>query len=151
LDAGVKVVLAHCASDGDDEDLDQGKSAPRVKSYELFARLMDEKAYQSMLYADISAITLRNHAWAIKPLLEHSAWHSRLLNGSDYPLPGILPLFDLDSLVAENLLAADDVPLLLELQTYNPLLFDFALKRLLRSGDQSFPVSIFHTRSFFST
>jgi mannonate dehydratase len=151
LDAGVKVVLAHCASDGEDEDLDQGKSPPRVKSYDLFARLMDEKSYQSVLYADISAITLRNHAWAIKPLLTYSDWHSRLLNGSDYPLPGILPLFDLDTLVAENLLAADYVPLLLELQTYNPLLFDFALKRLLRNGEQGFPAAIFHTRSFFST
>jgi mannonate dehydratase len=62
LDAGVKVVLAHCASDGDDVDLDRGANAQRVRSYNLFDRLMDESAYKPLLYADISAITLRNHA-----------------------------------------------------------------------------------------
>jgi len=151
LDEGVKVVLAHCASDGEDEDLDQGKSAPRVKSFELFARLMNETTYKSLLYADISAITLRNHAWVIKSLLQQTTWHNRLLNGSDYPLPAILPLFDLDYLVTENLLAADYQPLLLELQKYNPLLFDFTLKRLLRTGENRFPVSVFETRRFFES
>ena len=149
LDAGVRVVLAHCASDGDDVDLDKG-SNERVRSYDLFARLMDEATYESLLTADISAITLRNHDWVIKPLLERTDWHHRLLNGSDYPLVGIVPLFDLSGLVSENLLAAEYQPLLDELQLHNPLLFDFALKRLLRFGEQSFPASVFETRRFFA-
>lgn len=149
LDAGVRVVLAHCASDGEDNDLDQGESAQRVKSFELFARLMDETAYKSLLYADISAITLRNHAWVIKPLLQRTDWHCRLLNGSDYPLAAIVPLFNLNKLMNENLLEQEAVPLLHTLLGYNPLLFDFALKRLLRSGEYQFPVSIFETRRFF--
>ena len=149
LDAGVKVVLAHCASDGDDIDLDKGNDAERVKSFSLFARLMDESRYNSLLYADISALTLRNHAWVIPDLLQRQAWHSRLLDGSDYPLAGILPLFNLDSFVSENLLPQEAVPVLNAIQKHNPLLFDFALKRLLRNGAAQFPVSVFETRRFF--
>jgi mannonate dehydratase len=150
LDAGVKVVLAHCASEGDDIDLDQGENAERVKSFTLFARLMDEPRYHSLLYGDISAITLRNHAWVIASLLQRQDWHHRLLNGSDYPLAGIVPLFDLDKLVSNNLLAQDSVSLLYTLQNYNPLLFDLALKRLLHSDHISFPASVFETRRFFT-
>lgn len=149
LDTGVKLVLAHCASEGDDVDLDKGENAQRVKSFDLFARLMDEWRYNTLLYADISAITLRNHAWVIGALLQRQDWHSRLLNGSDYPLAAIVPLFNLDKLVRENLLAQEAVPLLKALISYNPLLFDFALKRLLRSGESQFPVSVFETRRFF--
>jgi mannonate dehydratase len=149
LDAGVKVVLAHCASDGDDIDLDKGVQAKPVKSFSLFARLMDEKNYNKLLYGDISAVTLRNHAWVIASLLQQRDWHSRLLNGSDYPLVGIVPLFNLDKLQRENLLAEEAVPLLNRLISYNPLLFDFALKRLLHSGEYQFPTTVFETRRFF--
>jgi len=55
LDAGVKVVLAHCASDGDDVDLDAG-DGKRVKSFELFSRMMDEPQYVGLLYGEISAL-----------------------------------------------------------------------------------------------
>ncbi len=79
LDAGVRVVLAHCASDGDDEDLDNNKQ--RVKSFALFTRMMDEAKYKDLLVGEISALTLINHAWALKPLLQRADWHSRLLNG----------------------------------------------------------------------
>lgn len=149
LDAGVKVVLAHCASEGDDVDLDKGDNAQRLTSFELFARLMEESQYKPLLYADISAITLRNHAWVIASLLQRQDWHSRLLNGSDYPLAAIVPLFNLDKLVSENLLEAEAVPLLQTLIGYNPLLFDFTLKRLLRNGGSQFSVSVFETRRFF--
>lgn len=150
LDAGVRVVLAHCASDGEDIDLDKGGNAERVKSFELFARLMDEPRYKTLVYGDISAISLRNHAWVIAALLKRQDWHSRLLNGSDYPLAAIVPLFNLDKLVSENLLAQQAVPVLNEIQGYNPLLFDFALKRLLSLDGVSFPASVFETRRFFA-
>jgi mannonate dehydratase len=149
LDAGVRVVLAHCASDGEDVDMDKGNQTEPVKSFELFARLMDEPLYSKLLYADISAITLRNHAWVISALLQKPDWHHRLLNGSDYPLVGIVPLFNLTKLVNENLLVPEAVPVLKTLLGYNPLLFDFALKRLLRSGANQLPASVFETRRFF--
>ena len=45
LDQGVKVVLAHCASDGEDEDLDL-VNKPKVKSLALFTRMMEQDEYQ---------------------------------------------------------------------------------------------------------
>lgn len=149
MDHGVRVVMAHCASDGDDVDFDKGQNGPRVKSFDLFARLMDEPRYEKLAFADISALTQFNRAWALKAVLQRSEWHPRLLNGSDYPLPGVMPLFSASDMAAMGLLAPTSVPLLQEIRTHNPLLFDFALKRLLKLGQKQFPSSIFETRRFF--
>ena len=150
LDAGVRVVVAHCASIGKDIDLDKGEHGPRVPSFELFTRLMAEPAYQQHLYADISAITQRNHSMAVlRTIIEHQDWHGRLLNGTDYPLPGVLPLISPTQIAKAGLLDKEVAPVLNEIQNYNPLLFDFVLKRQLRAGKQQLPASIFHTRDFF--
>lgn len=149
MDHGVRVVVAHCASDGDDVDLDKSADGPRVKSFELFARLMDEPRYEQFCYADISALTQFNRAWALKTVLQRSEWHPRLLNGSDYPLPGVMPLFSAGDMAKMGLLDKDAVPWLKEVRAHNPLLFDFALKRLLRLNGRSFPASVYETREFF--
>lgn len=149
MDHGVRVVVAHCASDGDDQDTDRGANGPRVKSFELFARLMDEPRYADKLHGDISALTQLNRAWALKAVLQRSEWHPRLLNGSDYPLPGVMPLFSVNDMAGMGLLDPAVVPVLQEVRTHNPLLFDFALKRLLRLGQIQFPSSVFETRRFF--
>ncbi|MFA6904572.1 MAG: amidohydrolase family protein [Gallionellaceae bacterium] len=150
LDAGVRVVVAHCASIGEDIDLDKGKHGPHVASIELFARLMADANYQKNLFGDISAIVMRNRSIAtLRSIIEHQDWHDRLLNGSDYPLPGVLPLYTTGKLAKAGLLDSAAVPVLDEIQRYNPLLFDFVLKRQLRSGTQKLPQSIFHTRDFF--
>lgn len=147
LDAGVRVVLAHCASDGEDEDLDHDNKA--VKSFELFARLMDTPAYQTLAFGEISATTLINHAWVLKPLLKRHDWHHRLLNGTDYPLPGIMPLISTKYLARLGLLSTDDLPFLQALQNYHPLMFDFAVKRRIHFEGQRFPATTFQTRTFF--
>ena len=150
MDAGVRVVAAHCASIGDDIDLDKGEHGPRVPSFELFARLMTETRYQNHLFADISAITQRNRSIkTLRAIIEHQEWHGRLINGSDYPLPGVLPLFATAKLARAGLLDKEIVPVLDQIQHYNPLLFDLVLKRQLRVGSQKLPASIFHTRDFF--
>jgi len=41
-------------------------------------------------------------------------------------------------------------PVLKEIRLHNPLLFDFVLKRALRSGGKAFPASVFETRKFFA-
>ncbi|MGH6693101.1 MAG: amidohydrolase family protein, partial [Gammaproteobacteria bacterium] len=93
LEHGVRVVLAHCATLGEDRDLDRGEHGPYVASFSLFARLMDDPRYRANLYGDISSIAQVNRAGpALRALLERDDWHPRLLNGSDYPLPGIVPL-----------------------------------------------------------
>lgn len=149
MDHGVRVVVAHCASDGDDQDTDRGANGPRVKSFDLFARLMDEPRYASLIHADISALTQFNRAWALKAVLQRDHWHARLLNGSDYPLPGVMPLFSASDMAETGLLDPAAVPLLQEIRVHNPLLFDFALKRLLHLEQRRFPPSVFETRHFF--
>jgi uncharacterized protein len=147
LDQGVRIILAHCASDGDDEDLDNG--AKRVKSLDLFARLMDTRDYQTLVYGEISALTLINHAWAIKTVLERTDWHPRLVNGSDYPLPAIMPLINTRQLNQMGLLDSEHLDFLQKLKIMNPLMFDFAVKRLLQYNGFSFNKGIFETRKFF--
>jgi mannonate dehydratase len=149
LDQGVRVVMAHCASDGDDRDLDRGPDGPYVKSYTLFARMMDDARHAGLLFGEISALTQFNRSWALRDVLQHREWHPRLLNGSDYPLPGIMPLFSPAGLADEGLLTPEAVPLLEAIRGYNPLLFDFALKRLLKLDGSGFPASVFQTRDFF--
>lgn len=143
LDLGVRVVVAHCASHGEDLDTD-GRRRP---SFELLARLLD--AGLPGLYADISAVTQFNRAEVLDTLLARPDWHGRLLNGSDYPLPGILPLISLEALVRRELLDDAARPFLNTLREHNPLLFDFALKRLLRKRGVGFADSVFETRPFF--
>ncbi|WP_323001205.1 amidohydrolase family protein [Denitromonas sp.] len=150
LAAGVRVVMAHCASMGEDVDLDRGVDGPRVPSFELFARMMADPAHADHLFADISAITLRNRSLAVlRTIIEQVQWHPRLLWGTDYPLPGILPLISPAQLAAENMLVPAAVPLLEEIRLHNPILFDLVLKRLLRSRGQRLAPQIFETRRFF--
>ena len=55
LEHGVRVVVAHCATMGEDRDLDQGANGPYVESFALFARLMDEARHgNTLLYGDLS-------------------------------------------------------------------------------------------------
>ena len=59
LDAGVRVVVAHCASLGMGRDLDR-PDPPLVDNFALFARLMDEPRHRANLRGDISAVTQGN-------------------------------------------------------------------------------------------
>lgn len=150
LDRGVRVVVAHCASLGQDVDLDRGPAGPRVPSFDLFARLMDDARYGPHLAGDISAITQRNRDLrVVRTLLARRDWHGRLLNGSDYPLPGVMPLFSPQELAAAGLLDPAAAGVINELQGYNPLLFDFVLKRHLRLDGAGLSPSVFETRPFF--
>jgi len=150
LDAGVRVVVAHCASLGEDRDLDRGANGPVVDSFALFERLMDEPRYARRLYGDVSAMTQVNRAGgALARVVERTEWHARLLNGSDYPLPGLMPIFSVEYLVSLGLLEAAAAPVLTEIRSHNPLLFDFVLKRALRANGRAFAAGVFETRRFF--
>lgn len=145
LDAGVRVVVAHCASLG----TAQGDVA-ELSNFELFAQMMDDARYRENLYGDISAITQFNRMDVIATLLARRDWHARLLNGSDYPLPGVVPLVSLESLVEERLLEAGAVEPLARMRDNNVLLFDFVLKRSLRLDGHGFTPSVFETAPFFT-
>src|SRR5687767_4643010 len=123
LDHGVKVIAAHCAGLGENEDFDDpGKK--RIPNFDLFLRLMNEKRYEGLVFGDISAMTQFNRAG--KPLatiLERESLHARLVNGSDYPLPAINVLIRTGPLVKAGYINAAERDSLNEIYNYNPLLF----------------------------
>jgi mannonate dehydratase len=90
-----------------------------------------------------------NRVDVIPTLLSRRDWQGRLLNGSDYPLPGVVPLIDVRKLVTRGLLAAELVEPLLQLRHHNVLLFDFVLKRSLALNGQRFADEVFQTAPFF--
>lgn len=145
LDLGVKVIMSHAASLGDDLDLDNPKNG-RVSSFDLFLRLMGEKKYEGILFGDISATTQYNRlSRPVATLLQRKDLHHRLVNGSDYPLPAINILIRTRNLLSEGFITEEEREQLNEIYDYNPLLYDFAIKRVLRHPDTGdrFPASVF--------
>jgi predicted TIM-barrel fold metal-dependent hydrolase len=146
LEHGVRVIAAHCASLGHALDPDK-RSAPRVPAFELFARLMDERAHEGLLLGDISAVfQINRRSGVARRLLERDDWQPRLLHGSDYPLPGIPVLTRPQRLADAGLLEPAAVPVLLSIREHNPLLFDFVLKRSLRLNGRGLSPAVFETR-----
>ena len=131
LDLGVTVIVAHCASLGKNADLDHpGKVA---RNFDLFLRLMEDPNYRGRLFGDLSAITQINRLPApLQTLLARPDFDGRLLNGSDYPLPGVDLIIWTRRLVELKMISAAERKALNEVWKRNPLLFDFVLKRTLK-------------------
>ena len=149
LDHGVKVIVAHCAGLGENEDLDRADKR-LTPNFDLFLRLMSEKRYEGLVFGDISAMTQFNRAG--KPLasvLAREHLHERLVNGSDYPLPAINVLIRTGPLMRAGYINADERGSLNEIYDYNPLLFDFVLKRTIRlpGTKRRLPASVFMRNS----
>lgn len=132
LDLGLRVIIAHAASLGACEDLDSGKSEKKT-CFDLFLRMMDEPKYNSLLFGEISAMLQFNRMPVpFETLLRRPDLHPRLVNGSDYPLPAINALIWTRSLARDGFITAEERESLNEIYDYNPLLFDFVLKRTIR-------------------
>jgi predicted TIM-barrel fold metal-dependent hydrolase len=149
LDHGVKVIVAHCAGLGTNEDLDT-PDRKKLANFDLFLRLMDERRYEGLVFGEISAMTQFNRAG--KPLitiLQRQDLHERLVNGSDYPLPAVNALIRTRPLVKRGYLAPAEANSLQEVYDFNPLLFDFVLKRTLKlpGTDRRLPAGIFMTNT----
>ena len=145
LDCGVKVIAAHCASEGKGLDLDSSApKQPYVSNYSLFRRLMEEPKYKQLLFGDISAIVGFLRIPYLKTLLDDEAIHDRLVYGSDYPLPCVSALTSTVQMQWNGLIRPEHVPCLKELYNFNPLLYDLALKRVVRGPKGGhFPAKIF--------
>jgi mannonate dehydratase len=144
LDLGVTVVMAHAASLGTNEDLDH--PGEMRSNFDLFLRLMDEPRYEGKLYGEISAITQVNRLPdPLVVLLGRSDLHHRLINGSDYPLPAINIVIQTRALVRYGMLSSEERKWLNEIYDYNPLLFDYAVKRTIRHPESGkrFPAGVF--------
>jgi mannonate dehydratase len=132
LDAGVRVIVAHCASMGSFPDADSD-DAREAASFDLFMRLFTDPRYESNLYADISTLAQVHHGTRpLQELLKAPELHDRLLYGSDYPLPALRFMVIPGKLELSRLIDAADRRLCDELFDVNPLLFDFAVNRSLR-------------------
>ncbi len=150
LEHGVRIIVAHCASLGRGIDLDVGPNGPSISCFDLFARMMQEPRYENFLFGDISAITQINRVGpALVTAITRDDWQPRLLNGSDYPLPGVLPLFSLNQMLRRGYITEPEAEVLSAIRRHNPLLFDFVLKRTLRVDKHAFGTAPFQTRDFF--
>lgn len=147
LDHGVKVIIAHCAGLGSNEDLDSKDRKP-VHNFDLFMRLMDDKRYEGLVFGDISAMTQFNRiGQPLRTILTREDLHERLVNGSDYPLPAVNILIRTRPLVKEGYITESEGQSLKEIYVFNPLLFDFVLKRAMKlpGTAKSLPSSVFMT------
>lgn len=132
LDSGVKVIVAHCATAGTSVDLDD-PTHPEIDNFLLFMRLFDNPEYEGTLFADISAMTLVNQVGnSLKEILARQDLHTRLLYGSDYPLPAVDILNQNYALGLLGYLNEDIIEELDEIQAVNPLLYSFVLMRSLK-------------------
>jgi hypothetical protein len=132
LDLGIRVIIAHAASLGSCDDLDSGQGE-KANCFDLFLRLMDEPKYLGLVFGEISAMLQFNRMPVpFATLLTRQDLHPRLVNGSDYPLPAINALIHTRSLANDGFITADERQALNEIYDYNPLLFDFVLKRTAR-------------------
>ena len=144
LDHNVRVILAHAGNRGMNEDLDNpGRQA---RNFDLWLRMMDDSRYEHLLFSDISAITqtIRSHK-DLRILLERDDLHSRLVNGSDYPLPAIDIFIQPWLLQIGGFITNQERKALNEIRRRNPLLFDFALKRTIKHPETGakFPAHLF--------
>ena len=142
LDKGVRVVMAHAASAGQNQD----ENGVFHDNFDLFMRLMDSPQYDGDLFGEISALTQFNRLpGPLTELLERPDIHHRLVNGSDYPLPAINILISTRLLAYYGFITEEEKHLLNEIYRVNPLLFDFVVKRTLRHPTLGtrFPATVF--------
>lgn len=145
LDMGIKVIMAHCGSLGEDVDYDDPEGRKRP-SFELVLRMMREKKYENLLFGDLSAMTQVNRLpGPLMTLLQNPDLWPKLVNGSDYPLPSINAVIHTGKMVKQGFITEQQRELLNEIYDYNPLLFDFALKRTVRlpGTKVGLPASVF--------
>ena len=130
LDMGVKIIMAHAASLGTCDDIEQGG---KKSCFDLFWRVFKEKKYENNLWGELSGITIHTRVGTpTDTLLNHPEYHHRLVNGSDYPLPAINILYRTTQFKNLGYITKEEKEMLNEIYGYNPLLFDFVLKRNLK-------------------
>ncbi len=149
LEHGVRVVVAHCASLGQNPDLD-APGEPWVDNFDLFWRLFTDPRWDGQLFGELAAIALVNRVGRpLQTLLEHPELHHRLVNGSDYPLPAINVLLQTRAIVEKGFLTEGERAALNDIDRHDPLLFDFALKRTVSWRGQRFADAVFLPQGAF--
>ncbi len=137
--------MAHVASLGECEKHEETRCPPGTPYIDLAIQMLEDPKYAGLVFADISALTQYNRHHNLDKVLSKASIHSRLINGSDYPLPAINIVIQTRSLVSSGHINSEERAALNEIYDYNPLLFDFVLKRTLRHSKtgKKFPPSVF--------
>jgi len=151
LDMGVKVVMAHVASLGACKDVEVAAGVCKADEdyIDIAINMMKQARYKNNLFADISALTQYNRQHNISKVILETEIHDRLINGSDYPLPAVNIVIRTGQLYDQGYITETERDQLNEIYDYNPLLFDYVLKRTIKITDQKsgkksgFPASIF--------
>jgi mannonate dehydratase len=147
LEKGVSVVVAHCASLGQNPDLDAGEAAPWVDNFALFKRLMADAQWKGRVWGDVSAMTLINRVGPpLQEVLSDPELRERLVNGSDYPLAAINVLMWSRAVQSKGFITEDERDALNEIDQHDPLLFDFVMKRCLKWNGARLPDATFLIR-----
>jgi uncharacterized protein len=132
LEMGVKVVALHAASNGKNVDIED-PAREGISSWKLFFRLLEDPRYDGLLFADTASMTFFNHLeGALFALLDREDLHRRFVHGSDYPLCGVNMALWTWKLAWEGFITDEEAAALDEIYGYNPLLFDFVVKRTVR-------------------
>ena len=149
LDAGVRVVMLHSGRAG--RERKNGSGGERKEYFDRFLEMM--KRYPNTLFGEISAVPYLGTHGRLERLMEDPRILCRLVNGSDYPLPGIAIVRPTERLLRAGYLSwpGDRAPgeaerrkaALEEIYGYNPLLFDFVMKRTIRVNGKKLPKSVF--------
>jgi mannonate dehydratase len=153
LDLGVKVVMLHSARDGE-EQKPWPADGLRLSYFERFVQIM--KTYKENAFGEISMIPYLGTEGRLKTLIEDPELRCRLVNGTDYPGPAIWMINPVDDLWRQGYLdwkkndGVDDGlagkrrDALKTIYKYDPLLFDFVLKRTIRiDGWKKLPAATF--------
>ena len=145
LEMGVKVVMAHVASLGECKEEDSEICTPGTPYIDIAIEMLEESQYKDLLFADISALTQDNRKDNLDKVLAKASIHSQLINGSDYPLPAVNIVIQTGTLESAGYITSQERESLNEIYDFNPLLFDFVLKRTLRHTQtgEKFPPSVF--------
>lgn len=140
LEMGLKVIAAHCGSMGKGLDL-EARGHPWRPNFSLWKRMMrrfDGSQTEGVLYGDLSALTQVYRLPVLKKLLVEREFHSRLINGTDWPWVALDWLVSTRAMQFHGLLTKEERLLLNEIFMFNPLIFDIALKWVV-----GFPRSVF--------
>lgn len=140
LNAGVTVIMSHC---GGDKKLKIGCK----DSQKSFLEMMNKanKKPEWSLYGETSAITLKKNIPHLVNLLGNENLKNKILYGSDYPLPATYSLYPVNKLIKQGFLSPVLKKPLKEIFDYNPLIFDFVLKRTIKHPrtNKGFPEEAF--------
>ena len=156
LDQGVTVVMLHSGRDGVERR--PGIDGLRKPYFDRFLEIMGMKEYSGRLFGEISVVPYVGTHHRLKDLMADSEIRCRLVDGSDYPTPAISIINPTRALLEAGFLRRADDPdtslererkrALDEIYSYNPILFDFVLKRTIRVNGEPIPPATFYSLDF---